>query len=379
MQNQNHAPRYGAPTNVWDATPGELSPLQLPQSPANWGRQPSNPQPVGGLGGWPTGSESSESSWTTSTASTPYHQHQQQQDGFSSMAWRPPSPGMTTTASEMQARMMGTPYGQQSALFTPSTTPASSPALYGDMAQQPQNTRQKGRSSFSLRGKEKDDKWWARAEQEYNEFNLAQRPRDWRQEYEVRPSLLKKLGSPKNRSDMREISDPVKRVPHSLMAFQPSRYPISFDIRFSPLQNTEDTLFPYLGRRFNHIDLVQLATTPPTQFLRLFHPRYPWYIDVRSSEPNGVTISDVLEELWRSFSMPIQPRHYWCDELTSEDRAKLNQAYSLRCQQAYNPELTKQRGVIQADFLGMYQMLRFQGVVRSKLGMWEMKLTTVEA
>ncbi len=109
--------------------------------------------------------------------------------------------------------------------------------------------------------------------------------------------------------------------------------------------------------------------------MRLYHPRYPWYIDVRPSQPNGVTVYDIVMALHQHFTAPILNRHYWCEDVTSRDREEINRAYYLRCRSAQE-ELSK--GVRRCDFLGMHKMLRLQGLTRGRMGMWEMKIAVVD-
>lgn len=106
-------------------------------------------------------------------------------------------------------------------------------------------------------------------------------------------------------------------------------------------------------------------------FLELIQFRYPWYVDVRQQHPNGITIQEIIHALWVSFNAPIEPRHYWTEELTNDDRSRLDKAYFRRCGQDVDK---RQKGITRGDFLGMHGLLRLDGLVRGRMGMWEMKI-----
>ena len=122
------------------------------------------------------------------------------------------------------------------------------------------------------------------------------------------------------------------------------------------------------NRPYNNIDMVQLATSPPTEQMRLYHPRLPWYIDVFQSQPNGITIQDILHWINRQLSTQIHQRHYYNEELDDAHRGVLSATFSDRCR--YSREIME-RGILQVDFLADKHVLL--GLVKGKNGMWEMK------
>ncbi|TFK31661.1 hypothetical protein BDQ12DRAFT_693750 [Crucibulum laeve] len=147
----------------------------------------------------------------------------------------------------------------------------------------------------------------------YSAHNLARRPRDWRAEYTPRSGLGGGIlggliGGNKNgrgRSDVREYTDPIKRVLHPLLLATGSMAPISWDIRHPPISTharSPDPVpsryldFPMLQRDPSPLDLAQLATSPPATFLRIMHPKLPWYIDIQASHSEGITVYDVLSQ-----------------------------------------------------------------------------------
>ena len=156
------------------------------QSPGAWERQISN-----NGGQWPD-SDYPDAAWPV----------QRQPEGFSSTAWRAGSPPQS---SQSDVGFYGTTVSSpQSALYSPNAFPNAYSGQPNSAPLPPPPQREKMKRSFSLVRQKKDKEWWyPRDDMQYNEYNQAQRPRDWRQDYEVHPSLMKRLGSPKNRSDTR--------------------------------------------------------------------------------------------------------------------------------------------------------------------------------
>ncbi len=126
--------------------------------------------------------------------------------------------------------------------------------------------------------------------------------------------------------------------------------------------------FMKLNRAYNNIDMVQLATSPPADQMRLYHPRLPWYIDVFKTAPNGITIQDVLMAIYNQLVSQIHQRHYYNEELDDAHRGVLSAAFSDRCG---NRRSESERGILQVDFLADKFVLF--GLVKGKNGMWELK------
>lgn len=116
------------------------------------------------------------------------------------------------------------------------------------------------------------------------------------------------------------------------------------------------------------MDLAQLAAYPPAPMLRLYHPRFPWYVDIHQSHPSGVTVFDVIVQLSLQMQTPIRNRHYYNEALDAVDRAALGKRYKERTK---GRPAEGQRGVLQVDFLGEKFVL--EGLVRGRQGMWEIK------
>ncbi|EDR09188.1 uncharacterized protein LACBIDRAFT_294095 [Laccaria bicolor S238N-H82] len=202
----------------------------------------------------------------------------------------------------------------------------------------------------------------------FDERNLARRPRDWRADYNARQgisSFLPRVG--RSRSDVQEFSDPTRRILHPLLQYTPTRPSIYHDLRDDPLKpNTLE--FLNLQRPPNDIDYAQLATQPPSSIMRIYHPLLPWYIDVQKSHTNGITVFDVLTQIWQQLHTAISNKHYWNEELGAQERAALNNAFWERCR-GVQEEIS--RGIMRIDFLGRKIIL--MGFVKGKNGMWEMK------
>ncbi|EGO30054.1 hypothetical protein SERLADRAFT_379756 [Serpula lacrymans var. lacrymans S7.9] len=101
--------------------------------------------------------------------------------------------------------------------------------------------------------------------------------------------------------------------------------------------------------------------------MRLYSSRLPWYIDIRASNPIGATIGDVFTGLYTSLNTPIQKDDYYNEELDDADRYKLREAWEERCHDASE----RSCGVRRVDFLR--GKIGFEGLVRGKDGMWEVK------
>ncbi|KAF8888724.1 hypothetical protein CPB84DRAFT_1733144 [Gymnopilus junonius] len=222
----------------------------------------------------------------------------------------------------------------------------------------------------------------------FDEHNLARRPRDWRPDYSVKGGLGAYIPNIvyKNRSSVKgtrssciyphcshvytEWNDPVRRHLHPLLTYDPSNPPIYYDLRITTFDPRDVEFLNLPGHRLaNHIDFAQLAVQPTCAFMRLSHPRFPWYIDITQSHPNGVTVFDILSQMHAQLHTSIHPRHFWNEELGEQERAALTKTFQERVKGA--PELV-QRGVLQVDFLG--EKCVFEGLVRGQKGVWELKL-----
>ncbi|KAK0217048.1 hypothetical protein IW262DRAFT_1395240 [Armillaria fumosa] len=363
-----------------------LSPLDLFQTPG-WGRQTPD---------WGATSDSWQGppagSWGGGMPGTPHPRQGRAvtpNNGFFSTAWQPPE--VTSPSQPVGDGWFGAGSRTAKSPFSIPITPSKS---FGDgwgnidnepppasatlpMPQSP-STEDGYRMKRSLtwgpavgKKKFKSRKWYPHGD--IDEWNPAQRPRDWRADFEMRPSFIK-LSLSKNRSDVQESNDPERRILHGLLAYDAHAPSIHLDLRTNPF--TQPAMFSHLGRAYNQIDLMQIATNPPAPFMRLYHARYPWYVDVYASNPNGVTIYDILMQLHVQMMMAIESRHYYCEDVRSKERELLGAAYTSRC---HGDKEIMSRGVVRVDFLGMEGRLLLQGLVRGRNGMWEMKIAKIDS
>ncbi|KAJ7691798.1 hypothetical protein B0H17DRAFT_1062685 [Mycena rosella] len=201
----------------------------------------------------------------------------------------------------------------------------------------------------------------------YEGENLASRPSDWRHNYQPpRRFRFPRLGGAEIKTNLEHCHlSPLLLMPNAKMPI------MSFDLRsdhpFDPL-NLE--LLSTAGRPFNPTDLMQLATTRPVRRLRFYHPRLPWYIDVRASQPNGVLVGDVLHQIHEHLQRSIRPQDFSNSVLDATDRELITDAYRARCDGRVD---IMQQGVRRVDFMGSDVIL--QGFMAGKSGMWLMKTT----
>jgi len=205
-------------------------------------------------------------------------------------------------------------------------------------------------------------------------IHLSRKPRTWRGGY--KSPFKRGLGRYLSRIRSFLAPNPIfdRRHLHlnPLISYRPRRTCITviYDIRMEPL--------PHLGVHFldrpaNTLDYSQLATFPPVHRLTLWHPKLPWYIKVHASNPNGITVQDVLFRIYTQLWRPITQAEYYTEELTPHDRELLSLAFAERC----GGDLAEVLGGIRrVDFLG--PEFGFIGLTRSRNGAWEIKTVAPE-
>ncbi|KZT04544.1 uncharacterized protein LAESUDRAFT_728034 [Laetiporus sulphureus 93-53] len=194
-------------------------------------------------------------------------------------------------------------------------------------------------------------------------------PRDWRVDFSMSKSLSlgASLGSLVGRA--RSVTMPGGNAPkmpklHPYLRHLSSTPPMHLDLRLSP-----STLrFRTLDRRVNEWDLTRFACEPPVPIVRLYNPHYPWYIDVNSSNPAGVTLHELFGAIYQSMMTPITHADYWNSEMDEALRERIAYAWVERC--ADDEE--RKKGVLRVDFL--MDRVIMEGLVKGKDGMWEMKI-----
>ncbi|KAG6887153.1 hypothetical protein C0995_000961 [Termitomyces sp. Mi166 len=203
---------------------------------------------------------------------------------------------------------------------------------------------------------------------EYNSENLARRPKDWRPDYEARRSLIPRIP----RTDVEEFKDSIHCTIHATLAYNSADPCVSYDLRYFP--NPSVLTFPHLRRIYNRIDFAQLATNPPVNKMRLFHPLLPWYIDVEQHQENGATVQDVIMQVHMELQTKISARDYFNEEMGSARRERIARAFQRRKQGPEGEEESK-KGVMRVDYLE--DRVVFVGLVRVRDGLWEMKMKGV--
>jgi hypothetical protein len=88
---------------------------------------------------------------------------------------------------------------------------------------------------------------------------------------------------------------------------------------------------------------------------------------------NGVTVFDVLVQMFEQLDAPITGKHWWNEEIDDVMRGKMTGAYYERTSGSKEETM---RGVKRVDFLRGKWV--FEGLVKGRNGMWEMKTRRME-
>ncbi|TEB36912.1 hypothetical protein FA13DRAFT_1592078, partial [Coprinellus micaceus] len=121
-------------------------------------------------------------------------------------------------------------------------------------------------------------------------------------------------------------------------------------------------------------DGTQLATEPPAEWMRLYHPSLPWYIDVErdSESERGITVRDMLTQMHRQLMIPVMESDVWNEDMTKEGRKLVAQGPRRRAGRAADGGLIFEGyGAVRLDFLGNEYI--FEGLVARRSGIWEIK------
>jgi hypothetical protein len=151
---------------------------------------------------------------------------------------------------------------------------------------------------------------------------------------------------------------------HPFLRFTFGDAPVSYDLRRPP----QTLVFRDVPREIIASDLTRFACEPPLRYMRLIHPRLPWYIDIEASNPTGINLGDLFQAIWVCLQWPIQKADFWNDELSESDRDKISHSWRVRC----NGDPREQAsGVRRVDFLRRHVV--FEGLVKGRDGTWEMR------
>ncbi|KAF9075134.1 hypothetical protein BDP27DRAFT_1212985 [Rhodocollybia butyracea] len=100
--------------------------------------------------------------------------------------------------------------------------------------------------------------------------------------------------------------------------------------------------------------------------MQLYHPFLPWDIHIQASSTSGITIADILSQLYYQLQSSIVKTDYNNDVLSSDDKERLDSGYHRR-----NSDSGGQAGTVRkVDFLGLDFF--FQGLARTREG-WLIK------
>ncbi|KAH7908885.1 hypothetical protein BJ138DRAFT_1011894 [Hygrophoropsis aurantiaca] len=191
------------------------------------------------------------------------------------------------------------------------------------------------------------------------------RPTTWRRDFKFRSGLSSIFRLKGSNSRSNELSDSSKLSLHPYLRHDRSLPPTILDLRREPSQTL---VFREIDHPVGFDDMIHSCTNPPTPFMRIYHSRLPWYIDIHASgNPPYVTLADLFLGLYTSLSARIHRSDYYNDELNAEDREILKKAWEERCR---SPEESAD-GVKRVDYLR--GKVIFEGLVRGKNGMWQLK------
>ncbi|KAH7920958.1 hypothetical protein BV22DRAFT_1020262 [Leucogyrophana mollusca] len=194
-------------------------------------------------------------------------------------------------------------------------------------------------------------------------FPSDERPGNWRRDFKFRSGLSSMFRLKGSNSRTSEISDSSKLSLHPYLRHDRGLPPAILDLR----QDLQTLTFHEIDHPVTYKDLAHSCTIPPTPFMRIYHSRLPWYIDIHATNSNFISIGDFFIALYASLYKRIHRSDYWNDELDETDRNTLRLAWTERCR---TPE-EKADGVKRVDFLRGKTV--FEGLVRGKNGMWQLK------
>ncbi|KAF9218675.1 hypothetical protein BS17DRAFT_719864 [Gyrodon lividus] len=194
-----------------------------------------------------------------------------------------------------------------------------------------------------------------------------ERPGQWRRDFKFKFGLASIFRTRSNNTRaFDELTDSSKLNLHPFLRYGKSSPPTIYDLRHNPLT----LVFRELDRPPLAVDMDHSATLPPTQYMRLYHPRLPWYIDVTANGAPYISLADFFQQLFAALDKQISKYDFYNNDLDDEDRQTLTRAYLERCRD--NAECMQ--GVKRIDFLR--GKIEFKGLTRGKNGMWRLKTGT---
>lgn len=190
----------------------------------------------------------------------------------------------------------------------------------------------------------------------------GERPKGWRRGFKFKSGISSLLFRSKSVSTQLDPSTDSARL--DLAPVLRHDRTVILDLRHSQ----HLLIIPALGRPVVANDLMKPCTNPPTLFMRLYHTRLPWYIDVVPfGSGSYVTLGDLFMTICQFLAGPIRSQDFHNNELDAEDKEQLRQTWEARC---YNKK-ERMEGVKRVDFLREKYM--FVGLTRGKNGMWQLR------
>lgn len=214
---------------------------------------------------------------------------------------------------------------------------------------------------------------------------LPDRPSEWRKDFTVRSGISSLLPRSRNNRasypagmfsvslafafltafvSLLESGNHSHVIIHPFIQYNHSDPPVTYDLRHAP----RTLMFRDVPRHVIASDLARYTCEPPVPYMRIYHPRLPWYIDAYASNPTGVNLGDLFTAIYNSLQKQIQHADFYNDELEDDDRNRINWAYKVRCMEDRRELMN---GVRRVDYLR--RSVLFEGLVKGKNGMWEMR------
>ncbi|KAF7978238.1 hypothetical protein HWV62_1250 [Athelia sp. TMB] len=191
---------------------------------------------------------------------------------------------------------------------------------------------------------------------------LPDRPSEWRKDFSPRSGFGALF--PSMHRPSRSVDNSVHKL-HAFIRYSYSDPPIRWDLRLPPTSVS----FRDVDRAVVPSDLwARFACEPPVATMRLVHARLPWYVDVVATNPSGITLYDLLGSIYNMLRIPIAQKDFWNEEMGQKERAKIGDAWRIRCG---SDEGERAAGVRRVDYLRKEVM--FEGLVKGRNGMWEMR------
>lgn len=164
-------------------------------------------------------------------------------------------------------------------------------------------------------------------------------------------------------SHFADFVDSAKLDLHPFLRYAKSRPVTLYDLRREPLT----VMFRELDHPPLASDMDHSATRPPTQYMRLYHSRLPWYIDIKANGAPYISLADFFSQLSAALNRQISKYDFYNNELDDEDRDVVTRAFFERCR--YEDE--KMEGVKRVDYLR--GKCEWMGLIPAKNGMWRLR------